>query len=133
MKQTNLFGQEFAPQEGEQKYSNKIQAPVYEPKNKKPHILELYDKDKTQRLITEIESSDIPDDEKKFLIEAARRHTVFNYEKIADYYAHSSKEVQQLMEKSALVIIDFEKAIELGYIRLCDDIKNQYLEQYDAE
>ena len=38
--------------------------------------------------------------------------------------------MQHLMERSALVIIDFEKAIELGYVKLCDDIRNQYLEDY---
>lgn len=38
------------------------------------------------------------------------------------------------MEKSALVIIDFEKAIEEGYIKLCENIRQQYLEEYnDAE
>jgi hypothetical protein len=129
MKQGNLFGQEFAPVE-EKKYTSKIEAPIYEPKNVKPHILELYDKSKTNRLINEINLSNIPDEEKQFLIEAARRHTIFNYEKIADYYAHSSKEMQELMERSALVIIDFEKAIELGYVKLCEDIKQQYLEDY---
>jgi len=130
MKQFNLFGQEFAPKKEEQKYSSKIQAPIYEPKNKKPHILELLDKGKTTRLINEIEASSLPSEEKAFLIEAAKRHTVFNYEKIADYYAHSSKEMQNLMERSALVIIDIEKAIQLGYVRLCDEIRSQYLEEY---
>jgi hypothetical protein len=130
MKQINLFGEEFAPKEEDKKYSSKIEAPIYEPRHKKPHILELYDKQKTTRLIREIEKSDIPLDEKMFLIEAARRHTVFNYEKIADYYAHSSKEMQNLMERSALVIIDFEKAIQLGFVKLCDEIRTQYLEQY---
>jgi hypothetical protein len=129
MKQYNIFGEEISDN-SENKYTLKIEAPIYEPKNAKPHILELYDYSKTVRLITEINNSDIPDDEKKFLIEAAKRHTVFNYEKIADYYAHSSKEMQHLMEKSALVIIDFEKAIEYGYVKLCDEIRNQYLEQY---
>jgi hypothetical protein len=130
MKQINLFGQEFAINENEQKYSSKIEAPIYEPKNKKPHILELHDKSKTHRLMKEIENSNLSYDEKMFLMDAARRHTVFNYEKIADYYANSSKEMQHLMERSALVIIDFEKAIEYGYIKLCDEIRKQYLEEY---
>lgn len=130
MKQINIFGQEFAPDQENNKYSTKIEAPIYEPKNAKPHIFELYDKDKSQRLIKEIENSNIPNEEKTFLIEAAKRHIVFNYEKIADYYAHSNKEMQNLMEKSALVIIDFEKAIQLGYVRLCDEIRNQYMEEY---
>lgn len=124
-----MFGDEFAPKE-EGKYSSKIKAPIYEPKNKKPHIMELCDKSKTHRLMKEIEASSLPYEEKMFLMDAARRHSVFNYEKIADYYAHSSKEMQQLMERSALVIIDFEKAIQLGYVRLCDEIRTQYLEEY---
>lgn len=119
-KQVNLFGLESTE---EKKYSTKIEAPIYEPKNIKPHLLELCNKSKTRRLVLEIESSNLPDDEKRFLIDAAQRHIVFNYEKIADYYSHASKEMQELMEKSALVIIDFDKAIELGYVRLCDEIK----------
>jgi hypothetical protein len=130
MKQGNLFGEEFAPKKDEQKYSSKIDAPIYEPKNTKPHILELCNKEKTHRLIREIDASNLPLDEKIFLIDAARRHNVFNYEKIADYYSHASPEMQHLMERSALVIIDFEKAIEYGYVKLCEDIKTQYLEDY---
>lgn len=130
MKQTNLFGAEFAPKEEEQKYSSKIEAPIYEPKNLKPHIFELVDKSKTQRLIREIDASNLDIDEKIFLIDAAKRHLVFNYEKIADYYAHSSKEMQHFMERSALVIIDFDKAIQYGYVKLCDEIKKQFLEEY---
>jgi hypothetical protein len=130
MKQINLFGSEHLQKDEDKKYSSKIEAPIYEPKNKKPHILELCDKSKTHRLIREIDNSNLSIDEKNFLINASKRHLVFNYEKIADYYAHSSKEMQDLMEKSALVIIDFEKAIELGYVKLCQDIRNQYLEEY---
>jgi len=125
-----MFGQQFAPKKDEQKYSAKIESPIYEPKNTKPHIIELCDKSKTHRLIKEIDASSLSYDEKIFLIDAARRHNVFNYEKIADYYAHSSKEMQHLMERSGLVIIDFEDAIEYGYVKLCDDIKKQYLEEY---
>jgi len=126
MKQTTLFKFE----EKESKYTKAIGSPIYEPKNKKPHILELCDKSKTHRRIKEIENSSLPQDEKDFLIEAAKRHTVFNYEKIADYYSHSSREMQNLMEKSALVIIDFQQAIEMGYIKLSKEIKKQYLEEY---
>jgi hypothetical protein len=128
MKQYNIFGK---PDEEEKKYSTKIEAPIYEPKNTKPHIMELCDKSKTHRLINEIDKSNLSFEEKNFLIDSARRHSVFNYEKIADYYAHSSKEMQQLMERSGLVIIDFEKAIQYGYVKLCEDIKNQYLEEYE--
>lgn len=131
MKQANLFGAELAPDTENMKYSAKIEAPVYEPKNKKPHIVELYDKSKTHRLMREIEQSNVTYDEKMFLLDAARRHNVFNYEKIADYYAHATPEMQKLMERSALVIIDFESAIENGYINICDEIRKQYLEEYE--
>jgi hypothetical protein len=130
MKQINLFGGQFSPNKDEQKYSSKIEAPMYEPKNKKPHLVELCDKSKANRIIAEINTSSLTHDEKSFLIEAAKRHNVFNYEKIADYYAHSTPEMQKLMERSGLVIIDFEKAIEYGYVKLCDDIRKQYLEEY---
>lgn len=128
-KQASLFSAELEPDQGDSKYSSKIEAPVYEPKNKKPHLLELVDIAKSNSLIREVLASDIPQDVKEFLIEAAKRHSVFNYEKIADYYAHATPEVQHLMEKSALVIIDFGKAIQNGYVKLCDEIRSQYLEQ----
>lgn len=131
MKQETLFDTNI--NEGPQKYSMKIEAPIYEPKNAKPHLLELCDKSKTNRLINEIERSSLGQEEKAFLIDAANRHSVFNYEKVADYYAHATPEMQNLMERSALVIIDFEKAIELGYVKLCDNIKTQYLDEYISE
>ena len=130
-KQASLFGGELEPDQDDAKYSGKIEAPIYEPKNKKPHLMELVDLSKTNSLIREIIASDIPQDVKEFLVEAAKRHSVFNYEKIADYYAHASPEVQALMEKSALVIIDFGKAIQNGYVKLCEEIKSQYLEHTD--
>jgi len=56
-----------------------------------------------------------------FLIVAARRHTVLHYNKIADFYAHADAKLQALIEDSALVIIDFNKAIELGYVKLAEE------------
>lgn len=130
-KQRNLFGNIFAPKEEEQKYTLKIEPPTYEPTTLKPSIRELYNKSKTRELIHEIKDSNLPIEEKAFLLTAAERHTVFNYEKIADYYASASKEMQALMEKSALVIIDFDKAIENGYIQLCTKLYHQFLEEYE--
>jgi len=129
MKQYNLFGNDINNNEEEKKYTKKVSSPIYQPKNKKPSIYELLDSSKTRRLIRQIENSNIDDEEKKFLIEASKRHNIFNYSKIADYYAHSSKEMQSLMEQSALVIIDFEKAIQLGFVKLQDDLYNQYINE----
>ncbi len=131
MKQFNLF-KKGVDMEGEtKKYSTKIEAPIYTPKNKKPHIIELCEKTKTNHLINKIDSSNLSLEEKSFLKNAAQRHLIFNYEKIADYYAQSSKEMQNLMEASGLVIIDFEKAIDHGYVKLCSEIRNQYLQEYE--
>ena len=124
----NLWGEPLGIVEGElsDKYSNKVDTPIYEPKNRCPHILELVNVEKTKRLIREIEASSITDEEKTFLIEAAHRHSIFDYACIADYYAHATKEMQNLMEKSALVIIDFEKAIENGFVELNEKMKALY-------
>jgi len=131
MKQTNLFA--LNTDSADSKYSKKIKAPIYEPKNKCPHVLELLDLSKTNRLILEIQESNVTIEEKKFLIEAAKRHGVFNYSKIADYYSHASKEMQHLMEHSALIIIDFQKAIEYGYAILNNELSQQYLDDYRDE
>jgi len=114
-------------------YTDKIEAPIYEPKNIKPHILQLCDKTKSKKLIKDILNSNVTNEEKEFLIDAATRLNVFNYECIADYYAHSNSEMQNLMESMALVIIDFDKAIELGFVQLSEDIRTQYLEYYDEQ
>lgn len=130
MKQTNLFGE---IEESENGYTKKTSIPLYEPNNKKPYVLECYDDLKTKKLINEINNSDIDKDVKAFLISAAYRHVVFNYSKIADFYANSEKNVQELMEKSALIIIDFDKAIEYGYVKLSQEIFNQYLNSKENE
>lgn len=127
MKQLTLFEDEFKKEESI--YTSKIVTPIYEPKNQKPHIIELVDVQKAHRLVREIEASNLPIEEKKFLLYAARRHYVFNYEKIADYYAHASKEMQEFMERSALVIVDFNKAYQLGYVNLAHEIANEYINE----
>jgi len=128
------FGENESSEGGDDDtYTKKITTPIYEPKNQKPNIQDLFTTEKTSALIEEIEKSDIPQDEKQFLIEAAKRHTVFNYQLIADYYAHSNEKTQDLMEKSALVIIDFKKAIENGYVKLSEEIAAQYLKEYPDE
>lgn len=120
-------------QDDDNHYTKKIKAPIYEPKKQQPSLIELIDKSKTHRLMREIEQSNVTYEEKIFLLDAARRHNVFHYERIADYYAHATPEMQRLMEKSALVIIDFEKAIALNYVKVCDDIKQLYMTEYENE
>lgn len=106
------------------KYSDEIKTPIYEPLGLNVTLKDCLDVTKTQKLIKEIEAADITEDEKTFLKCAAYRHTVFNYKNTAEYYAaNASPEMQRLMENSALVIIDFERAIELGYVKLSKRIE----------
>jgi hypothetical protein len=110
-------------------YSTKIEAPIYNPSDNKPLIEDLYSDDKYSSLLNEIDRSDVDDVTKGFLKMAAARHIVFDYSKIADFYANSDKNIQGLMESSALIIIDFDKAIEQGFIGLSEDIKKQYSDE----
>ena len=115
----------------DKKYSTKVNIPQYLPNKIKPKIWELCDKTKYTELVRNIVKSDIPEEEKDFLMFAATRHIVFNYAKIADYYAHASDDMQRLMEDSALVIIDVDDAIANGYMRLSKNIK-KLLEDNDG-
>lgn len=110
-------------------YSKKIEAPVYEPSDEEVDIDELTDSTRRDQLLEEIKASKLSKAEKEMLTIAAYRHTVFDYGKIASYYASASKEMQELMEDSALVIIDFDKALELWYVHLSDEVSALYSEQ----
>lgn len=104
-------------------YSDKTNVPQYAVTGDVPDLTELVDSTKTNELLEEIESSNLSYEEKKFLRAAAQRHNVFNYRKIAEFYAAASEEMQDLMEKSALVIIDYQDAIMHGYSKLSEKIK----------
>lgn len=107
------------PVDEENKYTMETKIPQYQITGECPVISEMIDTEKSDELIAEIlEADGITDEEKQFLIEAARRHTIFNYRNIAEYYAHANPEMQSLMERSALVIIDFDNAISNGYASL---------------
>lgn len=116
------FTVDVADKKEENLYTDKIEIPIYEPKGKKPDLSELFDLKKFLSLTSQIDKSSLPREKKEFLKLAASRHIVFNYEKIAEFYAHEEKEAQDLFENSALVIIDFKKAIENGFIKMTMDL-----------
>lgn len=105
-------------------YSGKIDAPIYKPSMEKPpSVFDLYNKEKTNEVIEKIKKNyNIDLDTKAFLVEAAHRFTSFRYDLIAEFYAHSNKEVQELMESLALIIIDFDKAVEGGFVTLSEEL-----------
>ena len=130
-----LFDGEGSAQDGiDDTYTRKIVAPVYEPKGEKPPIKELIDREKTVNLIAEIEQAELPEDIEYFLKMAAERHSVFHFRKIAEFYCHADEQVQDLMEKSGLVIIDFKKAIEYGFVHMTERLGElAYLEESEND
>ena len=111
---------------GDSVYSTKIESPIYEPTGPCPPLEALVDLERAKALAAEIDASELPDGIKNFLRAASWRHAVFNYEQIAEYYAHASPALQKLMERSALVIIDFDQAIELGFVALSEKLAEAY-------
>ena len=103
-------------------YTTKIEAPIYEITGEKPDVDSLFDRSKTEELLEEIASAQLPQEVAAFLRFAAERHTVFDFRRIAEFYAHADESTQDLMERSALVIVDFDKAIESGFVRLSNKI-----------
>lgn len=99
-------------------YTSKIKSPVYKIKGEKPTLDTLVNQNKVHELISKIDESTAPAGIKSFLKIAATRHYKFDYAKIAEYYAHAPANVQDLFEQSALVIIDFDKAIEGGFVQM---------------
>lgn len=114
-------------------YSRDVISPVYNPSDRKPTWGEMFDTKKCEELIAEIDRADIPEEVRHFLREAAHRHTVFNYSRIADYYAQADKSTQELMERSALVIIDFDKAIEYGFVKMTKELARLYKVDYNED
>lgn len=108
----------------EDPYTSKITTPTYEPTGEEVYIQDLVDTTKRDELIRKIQTADIPRDIEEFLKNAAQRHLRFNYRNIAEYYASAPKEIQELFEDSALVIIDYNKAIENGYLKLTEAIES---------
>lgn len=124
---------DFADEVTDDTYTMKSNIPQYEITGECPTIEQMLDEEKANSLIAEIEQAEgITDEERRFLIQAARRHNVFNYRNIAEYYAHATPEMQRLMEKSALVIIDMDNAIANGYAALFSDVLDTMEDEENA-
>lgn len=108
--------------ESDIEYTDKIKTPTYEPTQDEPPALdELYDTERYDELISVINEHDLPADLEQFLRFAAQRHIIFDYENIAEYFAHQDAETQELMELLTLVIVDYDQAIEQGFVNFADE------------
>jgi len=112
-------------------YTNIVQSPTYEPtEDAPPPVSDLFDPSKTVELETAIAAADLPDDIRTFLHAAAQRHTVLRFDRIAEYYAHAPADIQRLFEDSVLVIIDFDRAVEDGYVRMDSHLTDLFEEEH---
>lgn len=114
-------------------YTTDINIPQYEPSGEVVPLESCIDDSKTEALLMEIEDSNLSDTEKDFLRKAAQRHNQFNYKRIAEYYANASAEMQDLMERSALVIIDYDDAIKNGYVQLSSSLEEILGDENDGQ
>lgn len=95
-----------------------VSIPHYTPSEVCPDVSELADTSERDKLLSEIYSLDISDNHLRDLLQVRASFFVdFNFQKIADYYAHSSEEVQSVMKKLGLVIVIPKEAYDLG---MCD-------------
>jgi len=112
-------------------YPREVKSPVYRQTGDCPDIVDMYDRTRTRELIAEIDTAtELPDEVAAFLRSAAERHTAFRFDKIAEYYTHAPANIQSLMERSALVIIDFDRAVELGFVELREQLRRIYDAEY---
>lgn len=113
------FDLDECPSGGDEPYTTKVNVPQYEVTGASPMLSDLVDTTKTNELLEEIDNAEgITEEERQFLRKAAMRHLKFNYRNVAGYYAGATQAMQDLMERSALVIIDYEDAIANGYAKL---------------
>ena len=111
-------------------YVQTVDTPIYEPSGPQPEIAELSDRSTADELRREIRDAELPEEVERFLLDAAERHVAFNFQHIANYYAHAPADVQELMERSALVVVDYDQAIQTGFVRLKEDIDAAFHQDY---
>jgi len=115
-----LFG-EKAPE----KYTSLIRGLIYEPRmTDPPAISQLYNDAKLQLLLPRIESAKLPPELEYFFRLAAHRFVRFRFDLIAEYYAHASEDIRQIMRELVLVIVDYDDAIAAGVLKLSEKIIN---------
>jgi hypothetical protein len=100
-----------------------IELPFYQPSNNVPNINELADISKVENLINKIEELNIDDELKKILKIRASFFADFNFQKIADFYAHSKDDnVKSIFESLGMVILAPKEALKKGFVELGENV-----------
>ncbi len=132
--------------EEEQKYTGKFSIPPFEPSDDDINLNDCIDVDRYVELLDSINADlmegKIAPNEAKFLKLCASRWIKFHYGKAAQWYATKASEpMKVLMEKSAMVLIDLEKAMEYGIVKgakyvdrvLKRDISDESIDSWNGE
>ncbi len=106
----------------EEKYTGKFSIPPYEPSEEDVSLDDCIDVDQYVQLLESINASldagEIGQNEARFLKLCATRWIKFHYGKSAQWYAtKASPAMKTLMEKSAMVLVDLDKAMEYGIVK----------------
>ena len=99
-----------------------IEIPFYEASEIAPSIEELANINEVKELINKINKLEIENELKEILKIRASFFADFNFQKIADYYHHSSDETKSIFESLGLVILAPKKALEMGFVEISENI-----------
>lgn len=94
-----------------------VSIPYYTPSERCPLTEELADLSEVEKLKDIVDDLECEDGLKRLLWARASFFADFDFQKIADYYAHSDKKVQEVMKKLGLVIVIPKEAYDMG---MCD-------------
>jgi hypothetical protein len=107
-------------------YVTEPKSPIYTPTGKNVKIGDMFNDEKYIKLLELINNPAIKDEKLKYFLQlAATRFIEFNYTNIAEYYANLKPDdsaIKDIFEKLALVIIDYNKAIENGFVKLFNEV-----------
>lgn len=113
------------PKDETESYQDMIdfEIPTYEPADQQPALSECYDDSQTSELLAKIDELDASDELKRMLRARAGFFTDFNFQKIADYYAHSDEPIKSIMKDLGLVIVQPREAFERGILQFRKDLE----------
>jgi len=114
-------------------YVNTAQIPIYEPPadGRVPEPDELVvNCEEVDALVELVEALDVPEEYRRVFRLAAYRFARIDFRRMADYYALADPAVRDVMERLALVIVDVDRAIEVGLIKLTNRLREILLDEH---
>ena len=123
------FADEDSERQFDDAYSQKTDSIEYKPQGEKPDLNQLLDTSKYDEIKSSINKLSLPDDVKHFLLLSATRFIKFDFAKIAEFYAQSSKQIQEQFEKQLLVIVDYNDALKNGLANFQKKVRDAELNE----